>query len=167
MRLIDESINNAQANCVDGSVLLASLLRKIDIEPVLVYVPGHCYLAFYLDAEQKHLVGLETTLIGSTPDDDASREIAGVRTWSTPRPQAKLVGERSAAAIAMGNADLEPTRTSSTTRPTPIINWSRSPPPASWASCRSPSDSDETFESDRRQRCRERRRHVEWPPSGG
>ena len=53
VRLIDESINNAQANCVDGSVLLASLLRKIDIEPVLVYVPGHCYLAFYLDAEQQ------------------------------------------------------------------------------------------------------------------
>src|SRR4029077_17901195 len=37
VRLIDESINNAQANCVDGSVLFASLLRKIDIEPVLVF----------------------------------------------------------------------------------------------------------------------------------
>lgn len=65
VRLIDESINNAQANCVDGSVLLASLLRKIDIEPVLVFVPGHCYLAFYLDAEGKQLVGLETTMIGT------------------------------------------------------------------------------------------------------
>ncbi|HEV3340584.1 MAG TPA: hypothetical protein VG125_09510, partial [Pirellulales bacterium] len=39
VRLIDESINNAQANCVDGSVLLASLLRKIDIEPMLVFIP--------------------------------------------------------------------------------------------------------------------------------
>ena len=39
MRLIDESINNGQANCVDGSVLFASLLRKIDIEPVLVSLP--------------------------------------------------------------------------------------------------------------------------------
>lgn len=41
VRLIDKSLNNGQANCVDGSVLLASRLRKIDIEPVLVNVPGH------------------------------------------------------------------------------------------------------------------------------
>lgn len=72
VRLIDESIGHGQANCVDGSVLLASLLRKIDIEPVLVLVPGHCYLAFYLDAEQSVIVGLETTLIGATPAEDAA-----------------------------------------------------------------------------------------------
>ena len=39
VRLIDQSINNAQANCVDGSVLFASLLRKIGIDPFLVLVP--------------------------------------------------------------------------------------------------------------------------------
>jgi hypothetical protein len=66
VRLIDESINNAQANCVDGSVLLASLLRKIDIEPMLVFVPGHCYLAFFLDPKHERIVALETTLIGAT-----------------------------------------------------------------------------------------------------
>jgi hypothetical protein len=66
VRLIDESINNAQANCVDGSVLLASLLRKIDIQPALVLVPGHCYIAFSLDPEGKEWVGLETTLLGTT-----------------------------------------------------------------------------------------------------
>lgn len=64
VRLMDESIAAAQANCVDGTVLLASILRKISIEPFLVLVPGHCYLAFYVDHEQKHLVALETTLIG-------------------------------------------------------------------------------------------------------
>ncbi len=110
VRLIDESINNAQANCVDGSVLLASLLRKIDIEPLLVYVPGHCYLAFYLDAGGKQLVGLETTLIGSTPDDDASREIAGVAdvvdaTWRKQNSWATFCS-----AIAMGNDDLAANR---------------------------------------------------------
>lgn len=65
VRLIDESINNAQANCADGSVLLASLLRKVGFEPVLVMVPVHCYPAFYLDPEGKDLAALETTLIGS------------------------------------------------------------------------------------------------------
>jgi hypothetical protein len=65
VRLLDESIDNAQANCVDGSVLLASVLRKIDIEPMLVLVPGHCYLAFFADKEQTQLVGLETTMMGA------------------------------------------------------------------------------------------------------
>jgi hypothetical protein len=106
VRLIDESINNGQANCVDGSVLLASLLRKIDIEPVLVYVPGHCYLAFFLDAEQKHLVGLETTLIGSAPDDDASREIKGVEEVVDAETSKQDSWANFCSAIAMGNADL-------------------------------------------------------------
>lgn len=64
VRFIDQSINNAQANCVDGSALMASLLRKIEIEPALVLVPGHCYLAFALDPEGQQWMGLETTLIG-------------------------------------------------------------------------------------------------------
>lgn len=66
VRLLDESLNNSQANCVDGSVLMASLLRKIGIEPFLVMVPGHCYMGFYLDAKKTTLVALETTLLGST-----------------------------------------------------------------------------------------------------
>lgn len=70
VRLIDESINNSQANCVDGSVLLASLLRKIGIEPMLVFVPGHCYLGFYLDNEGKKIAFLETTLLGSSPPEE-------------------------------------------------------------------------------------------------
>ena len=49
VRLLDETINNGQANCADGSVLFASLLRKIGIEAYLVMVPRHCYLAFALD----------------------------------------------------------------------------------------------------------------------
>ena len=65
MRLLDETINNDQANCADGSVLFASLLRKIGIEAYLVMVPRHCYLAFALDEKGEKIVALETTLIGS------------------------------------------------------------------------------------------------------
>jgi hypothetical protein len=104
VRLIDESINNGQANCVDGSVLMASLLRKIGIEPLLVLVPGHCYLAFHLDREGKELAALETTLIGSVIEK--SIEVDGLE---------DVVGEDSlnenswktfAAAIATGAANL-------------------------------------------------------------
>ena len=65
VRLIDESITHSQANCVDGSVLLASILRKIGLYASLVLVPGHCFVAFSLDRELEEIRGLETTLIGA------------------------------------------------------------------------------------------------------
>jgi hypothetical protein len=77
VRLIDESIDNVQANCVDGSVLFASLLRKIGVEPFLILEPEHCYVGFYLDEDEKLPIALETTLIGSKPDEDDDRNIEG------------------------------------------------------------------------------------------
>ncbi len=65
VRLLDQSLENAQANCVDGSVLFASALRQIGIHSYLVLVPGHCFVAFATDEEDKTLEGLETTMIGS------------------------------------------------------------------------------------------------------
>jgi hypothetical protein len=67
VRFLDESINMTQANCVDGSVLMASVLKKIEIKTALVLVPGHCYLAFYSydPAKGGKLYGVETTMLGS------------------------------------------------------------------------------------------------------
>lgn len=64
VRFLDESIAMAQANCVDGTVLLASILRKIDIHPVLVLVPGHMLLGFQLDEAGEEMAFLETTMLG-------------------------------------------------------------------------------------------------------
>ena len=69
VRFIDESLAMTQANCVDGSVLIASVLRKIDIAPVLVLVPGHMFLGFALDEEGGEMAYLETTMLGDvTPE---------------------------------------------------------------------------------------------------
>lgn len=106
IRLIDESIINAQANCVDGSVLMASLLRKVGIEPILVHVPGHCYLAFYLDEAGKDLVGLETTMIGSLIDGDAP-EVPGLEEIVDEDSQDENSWKTFASAIARGNANLK------------------------------------------------------------
>ncbi|GAB3642927.1 hypothetical protein [Spirosoma arcticum] len=64
VRLLDESIRYTQANCVDGAVLLASILRKIDINPILVVLPGHMFVGFDLDAEGDQQAYLETTRMG-------------------------------------------------------------------------------------------------------
>jgi hypothetical protein len=104
VRMIDESINNAQANCVDGSVLMASVLRKVNIEPVLIMVPGHCYLGFQLDAEGKEFAALETTLLGSAPEGDAVT-IDGIgdvpEEWENRNSWKSFT-----AALAIGTADL-------------------------------------------------------------
>ncbi|XZE21160.1 hypothetical protein SH449x_001057 [Pirellulaceae bacterium SH449] len=69
VRLLEDSINNTQANCVDGTVLFASMLRKIGIDACLVITSNHCYLAFWADAEHEVLYGLETTLLGEDLSD--------------------------------------------------------------------------------------------------
>jgi len=64
VRFLEQSIATTQANCVDGSVLFASILRKIGIDPFLVLIPGHMFMGFYLEPEHKQTACLETTLMG-------------------------------------------------------------------------------------------------------
>lgn len=86
VRLINESLSLQNANCVDGSVLLASILEKIGIRCFLFLEPGHMYLAYsYIDKTQidsyNDLGFVETTLINTgiytdilankTPSDNA------------------------------------------------------------------------------------------------
>ena len=66
VRFLDQSITASQANCVDGTVLFASILKKINIEPILVMVPGHMFLGFYMDQEKTQPVFLETTMLGNS-----------------------------------------------------------------------------------------------------
>ncbi len=75
VRFLDDSIKNTQANCVDGSVIFASILTKISIKCGLVLAPGHCFLCFDLDPEgdldvsasddERTVLGLETTMLGA------------------------------------------------------------------------------------------------------
>ncbi len=70
VRLLEDSINNQQANCVDGSVLLyRSMLRKIGIDAFLVLEPGHCYAGFYLDRDHKGAIGIDSVLVGESLDE--------------------------------------------------------------------------------------------------
>jgi hypothetical protein len=64
VRTLEESYGNAQANCVDGSVLFASVLRRIGIEPFLVLIPGHMFLGYFVDKNRETRGFLETTMLG-------------------------------------------------------------------------------------------------------
>ncbi|MCY7356414.1 MAG: hypothetical protein LH609_02910, partial [Rudanella sp.] len=69
VRLIDESLANTQANCVDGTVLFASILRKIGIEPILIVLPEHMFVGFDLDEDGEKQAYLETTMLGTPVDE--------------------------------------------------------------------------------------------------
>jgi hypothetical protein len=76
VRFLDDSIDATQANCVDGTVLMASILRKIGLNVYLVMVPGHCLLAFDLgEGDEDVILGLETTMLGETDLGEAGDEI--------------------------------------------------------------------------------------------
>ena len=70
VRTFDDALQSSQINCVDGSVLFASLLRAINIEPILVRIPGHMFVGYYTDSQHKDMNFLETTMIGDVDLDD-------------------------------------------------------------------------------------------------
>ncbi len=112
VRFLDQSITNTQANCVDGSVLFASILRKISIKPFLVTIPGHMYVGFYLSSDKKDFVGLETTAIGvqNATDEEKSDEPKALTTLRSKLDE-KARGGRDwktfARAIQIATDDLE------------------------------------------------------------
>ena len=87
VRLPSDSIRTAQANCVDGTVLMASLLRKIGVEPIIVTGPGHALLGYFRTMATKEkkaeLRFVETTMIGGA-DFPAAQSVGGkqVNEWA-------------------------------------------------------------------------------------
>jgi len=71
VRLIGDSIKTSQANCVDGSVLFASIFLKLGLHPFLVTIPGHMFVGVFLDDKRESFVCLETTMLGEASFEDA------------------------------------------------------------------------------------------------
>jgi hypothetical protein len=69
IRFSDEVLTNTQANCADGTAFFCSVLKKIGIHSLMVFIPGHVYLGYYLDEAKTDLILLETTMVGSTTAD--------------------------------------------------------------------------------------------------
>jgi hypothetical protein len=61
------------ANCIDGTVLFASLLELGNIDPLLVIVPGHAFVGWRVWRNVDRYEFLETTLIGYDDFDKAQQ----------------------------------------------------------------------------------------------
>jgi len=71
VRLLGESIRYTQANCVDSSVLMASIFRKIGLNTSLIILPDHMFVSVDLAAEGKKTVFIETTMLGEGSLEEA------------------------------------------------------------------------------------------------
>lgn len=97
VRTFEDASNSSQINCVDGSVLFASLLRAINITPVLVQMPGHMFVGYYTDSAKKNLTFLETTMIGDVDLDDyfPDEKLDSTRTTKSQGEMSRLTFEKS------------------------------------------------------------------------
>lgn len=64
VRLPREAIENRSANCIDGTLLMASLLEAASLNPGIILVPGHAFLAWETWDDSGEWQYLETTMIG-------------------------------------------------------------------------------------------------------
>src|SRR5262249_30796629 len=71
----------SQSNCVDGSLMFASVLRRIGIDCAIVLLPHHCFVGFYADRAHTVFRCVETTAMGDadlsgySDDTEIAREL--------------------------------------------------------------------------------------------
>jgi hypothetical protein len=72
-RLPRESLELRSANCIDGTVLFASLLEGASLNAAIVIVPGHAFVGWETWNNSNEWHYLETTMIGTSHFVDACR----------------------------------------------------------------------------------------------
>lgn len=66
-------VNRGTANCIDATVLFASLIERFSMNPAVVLVPGHAFLGWQTWPGSPRYEYLETTVIARADFDDAAR----------------------------------------------------------------------------------------------
>ncbi len=64
-------LSQKSGNCIETTLLYASLAEALDLEAAIVQIPGHAYAGVRLDEENAQYYFIETTLIGRASFADA------------------------------------------------------------------------------------------------
>jgi hypothetical protein len=73
VRLPEQSLTVKSANCIDATVLFASLFAAASIRPILAIVPGHAFVGWRIWDNLDEYEFLETTMVNSDDFEDAWR----------------------------------------------------------------------------------------------
>jgi hypothetical protein len=66
-----EVLSQASGNCIETTDLFASAAEALNLQPALILVPGHAFVAVRMDDTNNKYYIIETTLIGRASFDDA------------------------------------------------------------------------------------------------
>ncbi|OGU29221.1 MAG: hypothetical protein A2057_08215 [Ignavibacteria bacterium GWA2_35_9] len=69
-----ETLEQGRGNCIDASVLIASILEMIGLNPVIVIIPGHAFVGWETWKDSNNYEYLETTFLGYGNFQDAHKK---------------------------------------------------------------------------------------------
>ena len=64
VRFPRESLKRVSANCIDGAVMYASLFENLGMDPSVILVPGHAYVAVREAQQSESYLYIDTALTG-------------------------------------------------------------------------------------------------------
>ena len=105
VRLLAEALATRQANCVEGSCLIASALYKIGLETSLVSLPEHMLVAVDLDPKGRETLYLETTMLDDSTFEESAE--SGADQVAEALEQARKAAARKKAGKAADDDDEE------------------------------------------------------------
>jgi hypothetical protein len=84
IRLPGEVLDQSSGNCIELTLLYAAAVEFLGMQPALVIVPGHAYVAVRLDSKNNSFYFVETTMIGAATFNDALK--TGSSEWQKAQP---------------------------------------------------------------------------------
>lgn len=76
VRTFDDALGGGQANCVDGTVLMASILYRMGLKPLIVTTPNHCFLGVMTDPKTTNLMFVETTMLNMSVSNQLADQMS-------------------------------------------------------------------------------------------
>lgn len=99
IRLPRETLSLANANCIDVSVVFASAMENLDMEPVIVIVPGHAFTGVRLGPQSPRILYLDLTVL---PKGTFRQAEARAAYWRKKTPADQTLTVDVAAARTLG-----------------------------------------------------------------
>ena len=80
IRLPAEVLDQSSGNCIELTLLYASAAEALGLQPSIVFIPGHAFVAVRVDDSSDSYYFIETTMIGHATFSDAVSE--GLSEWN-------------------------------------------------------------------------------------
>jgi hypothetical protein len=84
IRLPGEVLDQASGNCIELTLLYASVVEALGMQPAIIMVPGHAYVAVRVDDTNDNYYFIETTMIGQATFKEAVT--MGNSEWQKAQP---------------------------------------------------------------------------------